>query len=94
MSSSLFNPPAPLNTIADVYSGVRAPEAGLDSAGLRLVANPYIETERRSDGRRGSRDWTADGRIEYSIEASLVRGAKSAERGRFRIAAARFRSRV
>jgi hypothetical protein len=57
---------------------------------LRLVASLYMETERRSEGRRGNRDWTADGSMEYSIEASFVRGAKSAERGRFRIGAGRF----
>jgi hypothetical protein len=87
ISSSVFKAPAPLNTIADVYSGVRAPEADLKSTYLRLVAKPYIDTERRSEGRRGSRNWTADGSIEYSIEASFVRGAKSVESGRSRIAA-------
>jgi hypothetical protein len=91
MSSSLFNNPAPLRTIADAYSGVREPEAGLESAALRLVAKPYVETERRSDGRRGSRDLTAVGSMEYSIDASFVRGAKSPEKGRFRIVAGRFR---
>ena len=82
MSSSLFNMPAPLSTIADAYSGVRDPEAGFDSGALRLVAIPYIDTERRNEGRRGSRDLTADGSMEYSIDASFARGAKSAERGR------------
>ena len=62
MSSSLFKAAAPLKTIA--YSGVRAPDAGLESADLRLVTKPYIETERRSEGRRGNRDWTADGSME------------------------------
>ena len=64
MSSSLFKAAAPLNTIADAYSAVRAPDAGLESADLRLVAKPYIETERRSEGSRGNRDWTADGSME------------------------------
>jgi hypothetical protein len=92
MSSSLFNMPAPLSTIADAYSGVRDPGAGLESGALRRVAMPYIDTERRSEGRRGSRDLTADGRIEYSIDASFTRGAKSAERGR--IMAGIFRWRI
>jgi len=89
ISSSLLNAPALLSTIADEYSGVRAPETGLESVDLRLVASPYIETERRSDDRRGKRDWTADGSMEYSIEASIVCGAKSAESGRLRRVAGR-----
>lgn len=79
MSSSPANCP-PASTIADVYSGVLAPDEGREFADFRLVGRPYIETERRSDGRRGNRDWTAEGRIEYSIEGSFVRGIKSAER--------------
>ncbi len=78
--------------MADVYprSGVRIPEdadevedpdEGLNAAGFRFLDIPYILTERRIEGRRGNRDWTADGRREYSIEGSFVRGRKS-ERGR------------
>jgi hypothetical protein len=39
-------------------------------------------TDLRSEGNRGSRDWTAEGSIEYSIEDCFVRGARSAGRGR------------
>lgn len=76
--------------MADVYptSGVRVPEDaeepvdGLESADLDFEARPYIETERRMEGKRGMRDCTAEGSIEYSIEASFGCGRKSAERGR------------
>jgi len=39
-------------------------------------------TDLRRDGRRGSRDWTAVGRMEDRIEGDFGRGAKSAESGR------------
>jgi hypothetical protein len=78
---------SPLNTIADVNpaSGIRDPELGLESEAedFRLAASPYMLTDLRSDGRRGSRDRTADGSIEYSID-SFCREAKSAERCRIR----------
>lgn len=53
---------------------------GLESADLLLVPSRYMETERRKDGSRGSRDFTADGSREYSIETSVGGGAKSAGR--------------
>jgi hypothetical protein len=67
-----------LSTIA--ISGVLLPDPGrLES--LRRVARPYILTDLRSEGILGSRDCTAEGSKEYSIEECFV-GENSAERGR------------
>lgn len=39
-------------------------------------------TDLRSEGNRGSLDWTAEGSIEYNIDDRLVLGAKTADEGR------------
>jgi hypothetical protein len=77
-------PLAPLSTM-DI-SGLRLADPGLlESFSFRRVARPYMLTDLRSEGSLGSRDWTAEGSIEYSIEDSLVRGeAKSADKRRGR----------
>lgn len=59
------------------------PDDGRVSVAFRRDATPYIDTERRMEGIRGSRDCTAEGSIVYSIEASFIRdGRNSADRGR------------
>jgi hypothetical protein len=63
-------------------SGVRAPDPGVEAELFLRVGIPYKLTERRSEGSLGSRDCTADGRIEYSIEGDLGCGRNSAERVR------------
>jgi hypothetical protein len=70
-------------------SGVRLPvldppELGLESvcADLRLLASPYIDTDRRIEGNRGKWDWTTAGSMVNSIDC-LLRVVNSAAKGLF-----------
>jgi hypothetical protein len=52
-------------------------------AGRSLGRILYMLADRRRDGRRGSRFWTAVGKMEYSIESLVVVDEmQSAESGR------------
>jgi hypothetical protein len=68
---------------AIVESGVRGSDDWYDGpAILGRVVNPYILEDRRSEGRPGSRDLTAEGSMEKSIEGDLGGSEESAEEGR------------
>lgn len=59
------------------------PDVGAEVELLRRMGiPPYMLTDLRSEGNRGSRDCTAEGRSEYNIECDFVGDPKSAESGR------------